>query len=280
MNSTSSQFALWSIAGSQKNQGVSQKRLAPFSLCMLSCPHPAPTFFFKQLPIFKCLPKNQRNDVGRTFCDAIKLFGRPADPGSGRLLLFGQVPDKAEAVRSGQTADGPAAVDIHQHLPVAVEKEAGGVQKALFPMIKGAGVAGELSGVDAPADGETQRLLIHQSAGILAAVDGEGQQAGVVGGELVERLLVVSQLLTTERSPLPPVNQQHPPPAAQVLGQLQLAVVECGEGHGGEGIPGIEYPVLLSGHLSLLSRRQSTGVSQKSISLLSHSQKRIGWLNS
>jgi hypothetical protein len=57
-------------------------------------------------------------------------------------------------------------------------------------------------------------------------------------------------------------------------------VVECGEGHGGEGIPGIEYPVLLSGHLSLLSRRQSTGVSQKSISLLSHSQKRIGWLNS
>jgi len=137
-------------------------------------------------------------------------------------------------------------------------------------MIKGAGVAGELSGVDAPADGETQRLLIHQSAGILAAVGGEGQQAGVVGGELVERLLVVSQLLTTERSPLPPVNQQHPPPAAQVLGQLQLAVVECGEGHGGEGIPGIEYPVLLSGHLSLLSRRQSTGVSQK----------RIGWLNS
>ncbi len=159
------------------------------------------------------------------------------------IFLFLQVIDQLESVCCGQTPDGSGTVDGNDHGAITIQQETGGMQKILLLFVKSAGQIGDILRLDSERNREGQLQTADGLDRVFVGIDRGRQQSCVALFEGLEIVLKISQLLMTERSPVPAVEKNKTPLSGKLFGQNQSSAGGCREVKFRKAVTGVE-PVL------------------------------------
>lgn len=119
-------------------------------------------------------------------------------------------PDQTKDILCREAADRPSAVTGYHKAVIRANDEGRGMQELLFPVVVRAGRLRHFFRVQAIPDRISDSEFLNGLSGLFKRVNRSCDDLDPFRLEVLKVCLEISQLLITERSPVPPVYEEHP----------------------------------------------------------------------